>query len=624
MNTNIEELYKKKYLKYKAKYLNIQRGGVFYNGRNHPKHYAQEEKELRTNSIDVGGISGFMALDNHGNIAVVDKTNKCVKVFDIGTANKLIDGEIKLPDVIYTNLTSVAFAEVTVKGKEKTKLYISYAGYVVSYDYEILDKEKKLKITKQKEWQCPTKYFPINSIAVKDKKLFICGNDAILSLDENEKLEVIIICPPRVEVQRLKNLSSIAFDRFGNLVVADGINKRIQIFDKKNTVIGQFKFPNDFAFDLFGYIYVADLQNNSVLKLNYKTGALISKIEIIAPNGIAIDGNGRILVSTENSIKIFKPDAFTKVEPYTRPPQNAVPPLQKYFVYDGINHPEYTIGKVSLTGDTKFSKLGNETFSEPALMVLDDQGNIVLVDTGNKCVKVINPKNGDVIRIIGNIQAPDGKPGRLNKPMGIAFANANQIIVSDDMSGGSSQLVVFEYSSGKPITSAYWHREYTAYGIAVRDGYVFAPSHSAFYVFNINDNLSFTRKIRNRGTGPGQLGGGNNIVFDKNGNIVLADSDNKRIQIIKPDGTFIKFFNTEGFPNGIIVDSENNIIVTETDTKPSFSCVSVYNQKGKKLKTYGKFGTSIGEFQNPFGIAINTAGNIFVSDKNNNRIIKIY
>jgi hypothetical protein len=28
MNTNIEELYKKKYLKYKAKYLNIQRGGV--------------------------------------------------------------------------------------------------------------------------------------------------------------------------------------------------------------------------------------------------------------------------------------------------------------------------------------------------------------------------------------------------------------------------------------------------------------------------------------------------------------------------------------------------------------------------------------------------------------------
>ena len=321
--------------------------------------------------------------------------------------------------------------------------------------------------------------------------------------------------------------------------------------------------------------------------------------------------------------------------------------LQRGGVYNnGINHPAYKIGKVLITKKSfRFlRKIGNtqdiNKLSSPELMAFDNSGNIVLADTGNKIVKIINPLNGLTIRTIGAIYTGEYKPGHLYNPIGVAFANADHIIVSDRMSPDMGQLVVFNYSDGLHVRT-FAIRPYNsdetgqslcnAGSIAVsNDGNVFALDgyDSLIKIFNISTG-NFMRSICSKGDKPGQIGGDGNIVFNNNGNIVVADSVNKRIQIINSSGQVLKLFNTKGIPSSIIVDSDNNIIVTVTNTITDTvtntvtkrNCVMVYNMNGNILKeNCFVYGYNNGEVLTPSGIAVNTEGNIFVIDNGLDRI----
>ena len=98
MNNNIEELYKKKYLKYKAKYLNLQRGGIYYNNQNviFPINITKVGSIVskRPEVLQIFGNSNlnnplFIALDYQGNVVVADDKNNCLKVFDCNTGDLL-------------------------------------------------------------------------------------------------------------------------------------------------------------------------------------------------------------------------------------------------------------------------------------------------------------------------------------------------------------------------------------------------------------------------------------------------------------------------------------------------------------------------------------------------------
>ena len=48
--------------------------------------------------------------------------------------------------------------------------------------------------------------------------------------------------------------------------------------------------------------------------------------------------------------------------------------------------------------------------------------------------------------------------------------------------------------------------------------------------------------------------------------------------------------------------------------------VQVFDGSGGFLRTFGSFGTGNGEFDDPFGLALDDSGNIFVGDRLNNRV----
>ncbi|NCS29194.1 MAG: PEP-CTERM sorting domain-containing protein, partial [Microcystis aeruginosa F13-15] len=107
------------------------------------------------------------------------------------------------------------------------------------------------------------------------------------------------------------------------------------------------------------------------------------------------------------------------------------------------------------------------------------------------------------------------------------------------------------------------------------------------------------------------------------GNIYVADTTNNRVQVFNSSGVFQSTFGSLGSgngqfnsPYGIAVDGGGNIYVADTGN----SRVQVFNSGGVFQSTFGTNGTGNGEFDFPLGIAFDSGGNIYVADTNNNRV----
>ncbi len=149
--------------------------------------------------------------------------------------------------------------------------------------------------------------------------------------------------------------------------------------------------------------------------------------------------------------------------------------------------------------------------------------------------------------------------------------------------------------------------------------------------------LTAIRSIGTPGSGNGQFLGPKNIALDAEGNLYVADSDNGRIQKFDPTGKFVFAFGTKSPPNtigpagtfaepwGIAVDQAGNIYVADT-----------WNHRIQKFDATGKFLTMWGtnadtrgianinpdQFYGPRAIVIDAQGNLLVSDTGNKRILK--
>ena len=71
-------------------------------------------------------------------------------------------------------------------------------------------------------------------------------------------------------------------------------------------------------------------------------------------------------------------------------------------------------------------------------------------------------------------------------------------------------------------------------------------------------------------------------------------------------------------PWGVAVNQRGEVVVTET----AGHCVSVFSQCGRKLRSFGTYGSGHGQFNELHGVAVDCEGNILVVDSANYRIQK--
>lgn len=122
--------------------------------------------------------------------------------------------------------------------------------------------------------------------------------------------------------------------------------------------------------------------------------------------------------------------------------------------------------------------------------------------------------------------------------------------------------------------------------------------------------------------GPGEFREPSGVAVDSEGRVYVADSWNGRIQKFDAKGHFLAEFGGPryGFysPRNVAVDQAGNFYVADTGN----SVVKAYNPAGGLIKEVGGRGKGGGRFDEVFGIAVNSKGEIFVADPNNRRVHK--
>ena len=119
--------------------------------------------------------------------------------------------------------------------------------------------------------------------------------------------------------------------------------------------------------------------------------------------------------------------------------------------------------------------------------------------------------------------------------------------------------------------------------------------------------------IGGRGTDSGHFNKPRSVAVDRQDNLYVVDMTG-RVQKFTPEGKFVLSWQmpqTElGKPKGMCCDHDGNIIVLE----PHYQRVNHFSTEGKLVTQWGSRGTNFGELILPRSVAVNSRGDVLVSE----------
>ena len=205
------------------------------------------------------------------------------------------------------------------------------------------------------------------------------------------------------------------------------------------------------------------------------------------------------------------------------------------------------------------------------------------------------------------------------KPLGVAVTPSGDRIYVTEAAG--DRLVRVYNSEGKqtgilkpPAPAGVAHTPvYVAINPVTNEVYVSDRATAAVYVYD--DKGTYVRTFAPRG----DYGGGwapLGLAFDKTGNLYATDVSGKthRVLVFAPDGALVRSMSAPGptlltFPNGIAIDKHGNAQVADSNN----GRIVVFDPTGKVLATINR-GVGDGDLGMPRGVAVDDASRLFVAD----------
>lgn len=471
-------------------------------------------------------------------------------------------------------------------------------------------------------------------------------------------------------VARFRSPGGVVVDASGNLFVTDTGNhviRRISADGNVTTLAGtagqagavdgvgaaaRFSTPTTLALDSTGNLYVADSSNHTVRKIT--ASGVVSTLAGSAGAAGAVDATGA-------GARFRSPHGV------------AVDAAGNVYVTDAGNHTVRKItsagvvstlaGTAAAAGATNGSGAAAR-FNAPRGIALETNGNVIVVDSGNTLIRRISAA-GTVTTVAGlvdTVRAQDGASNvaRFQVPEGVVIDSVGNIFVSDYYGHTVRKITVSGFVSTFAGSTGQLGANEGVGNAALFDGPYGIAIDAARNLY-VTDTYNHTiRKITATGVvttlaGSAGISGSANgngsaarfyypigLAADAAGNIYVADTGNYLIRKITPDGvvttfagapgslgaidgvgTVARFFN----PYGIAADAAGNLYVADTGNH-TVRKITPAGVVSTLAGTAGVIGAvdglgSAARFQSPFGIIADAAGNVYVADTINHSIRKV-
>jgi hypothetical protein len=545
-----------------------------------------------------------------------------------------------------------------------------------------------------------------------------------------------------VAVARFNQLLGVAVDVAGNVYVADSYNNTIRkitpgggvttlagLAGSKGSVNGtggaaRFNFPRGGAVDSQGNVYVADSNSHTVRKVT--TNGVVTTLAGLAgtpgsvngtgsgarfnyPNGVAVDTAGNVYLADQfnSTIRKITPggavttlaglagttgsdDGTGSGARFNYPSGVAVDSAGNVYVADEFNQ---TIRKIA-AGGVVTTLAGNPTilnldgypaggyadgtgpdaqFNYPVGITVDRDGNVYVADSDNNLIRKITPE-GMVTTLAGDPiphYDPNGNlsPGyadgtgtnaQFHMPIALAVDGTGRLYVADSGNFTIRQVTpegAVTTLAGQPVLvgssdgTGYGARFDYPLGVALGNG------GDLFVADSYNDTIRRVTpagKVTTFAGLAGTLGTDDGtgvaarfyypgaIVPDRTGNLYVADGHNHTIRKVTSEGVVTTFAGAAGVPGsddgtgvaarfnqprGMVLDSAGNLFVLDRDNQ-AIRKVTPAGEVTTFAGTVGIAGSANGtgtaaQFNYPRSLAIDRADNLYVADSDNCTIRKV-